>query len=392
MSELLLQEAKDMKEELVAWRRALHQIPEIGPHLPQTVSYVTSQLEAMGIPYTVLEDSSNVIAAIGSGDKCFLLRSDMDALPVPEETGLPFASTNGCMHGCGHDMHAATLLGAAKLLKKHEAELPGVVKLLFQSGEETFSGAAAAIRGGVLENPHVDAAFAMHVFAAVDKNTILYHGNPMAAVYGFKITLTGHGGHGSQPENCIDPINAGVQVYLALQSLIARECPPYAEAALTIGQFEAGNAANVIPQRAVLQGTLRTFKKEITELMIKRINEIVPAVAAAYRTTAEIEVLSNVPSVVCDEALNEEFITSIRELNPSVQAVPTLHVMGSEDFAFISDAVPAGYFIIGAGVEDRSKWLGQHNPKILFNEDSLVMASASYAKVAMDWLKKHCAE
>lgn len=390
MSELFLQEANEMKDELISWRRALHQIPEIGTQLPQTVGYVTARLEEMGIPYTVLEDSSNVVATIGSGGKCFLLRSDMDALPVAEETGLPFASSNGCMHGCGHDMHAATLLGAAKLLKKHEAELPGTVKLLFQSGEETFSGAAAAIRGGVLENPHVDAAFAMHVFGAVEKNTILYHSNPMAAVYGFKITLTGHGGHGSQPENCIDPINAGVQVYLALQALIARECPPYAEAALTIGQFEAGNAANVIPQRAVLQGTLRTFKKEITELMIRRINEIVPAVAAAYRTSVQIEELSNVPSVVCDEALNEEFTASILELDPSIQIVSNLHVMGSEDFAFISDAVPASYFVIGAGVEDKTKWLGQHNPKILFNEDTLISASAIYAKVAADWLKKHC--
>lgn len=389
MSDLLLQEAQEIKDELVAWRRALHQIPELGTHLPQTVSYVTAQLDAMGIPYTVLEDSSNVIATIGSGSKCFLLRSDMDALPVAEETGLPFASRNGCMHGCGHDMHAATLLGAARLLKKHEAELPGIVKLLFQSGEETFTGAAAAIKGGVLENPHVDAAFAMHVFAAVEKDTILYSVNPMAAVYGFKITLTGHGGHGSQPEHCIDPINAGVQVYLALQSLIARECPPSAEAALTIGQFDAGNAANVIPQRAVLQGTLRTFKSEITELMIRRINEIVPAVAAAYRTTAEIEVLSNIPSVVCDEALNEEFTASIHELDPSIRMDSSLHVMGSEDFAFISEAVPASYFIIGAGVEDPSKRLGQHNPKILFNEDALVTASAAYAKVAVDWLKKH---
>lgn len=392
MSEVLLQEAAELKEELIAWRRALHQIPELGNHLPQTVSYVTAQLDAMGISYTVLEESSNVIATIGSGDKCILLRSDMDALPVAEETGLPYASSNGCMHGCGHDMHAATLLGAAKLLKKHEAELPGIVKLLFQSGEETFSGAAAAIEGGVLENPHVDAAFAMHVFASVEKNTIAYHENPMAAVYGFKIILTGHGGHGSQPENCIDPINAGVQVYLALQSLIARECPASTEAVLTIGQFEAGNAANVIPQRAVLQGTLRTFKKEIKELLVRRINEIVPAVAAAYRTSAEIEVLSDVPSVVCDEALTEEFIASIRGLDPSIQASPTLHVMGSEDFAFISDAVPASYFVIGAGVEDKSKWLGQHNPKILFNEDTLVMASASYTKAAMDWLIKHCAK
>lgn len=389
MSESLLQEAQKIQDELISWRRQLHQIPEIGTSLPQTVKFVTSHLDDMGISYYVMEDSSNVVATVGSGKTCFLLRSDMDALPVPEESGVDFASGNGCMHGCGHDMHAAILLGAARLLKNHEAELNGTVKLLFQSGEETFNGAKAAIAGGVLENPHVDAAFAMHVFASVDKDIILYDSNPMAAVYGFKITLTGHGGHGSQPENCIDPINAGVQVYLALQALIARECPPYEEAALTIGQFSAGNAANVIPERAVLQGTLRTFKKSVNELIIRRINEIVPAVAAAYRCQAEIEVLSSVPSVVCDDELNEEFIASIREVAPQITASKNLHVMGSEDFACISDLVPSSYFIIGAGVEDRSKWVGQHNPKIVFNEDTLAVGAACYAKVAMGWLAKH---
>ena len=389
MSESLLKEAEEFQHELIAWRRQLHQIPEIGLKLPQTVAFVTAKLDEMGISYYVMEESSNVVATLGSGNKCFLLRSDMDALPVPEESEVDFASSNGCMHGCGHDMHAAVLLGAARLLKKHEAELNGVVKMLFQSGEETFNGAKAAIAGGVLENPHVDAAFAMHVFAGVEKNVIFYDSNPMAAVYGFKITLTGHGGHGSQPENCIDPINAGVQVYLALQSLIARECPPYEEAALTIGQFSAGNAANVIPERAVLQGTLRTFKKSVNQLLIRRINEITSAVAAAYRCQCEIEVLSDVPSVVCDDALSEEYIASIHEAAPEVKTHKQLHLMGSEDFACISDLVPASYFVIGAGVDDKSKWLNQHNPKILFNEDTLPTAAAIYAKVAMDWLKNH---
>lgn len=258
MASKLLQEAKQFQDELVSWRRELHQIPELGTILPQTVRFAASKLDEMGIGYQIMEDCSCIVAQIGKGSKCFMLRSDMDALPVTEESGLPFASVNGCMHGCGHDLHATILLGAAKLLKAHEAELNGVVKLLFQSGEETFSGAKAAFERGVLENPHVDAAFAMHVFAGVAPGVISYGVQAMASVYGFKIVLTGRGGHGSQPEICIDPINAGVEVYHALQSLIARECPPSAEAALTIGQFSAGNAANVIPEYCVLQGTLRT--------------------------------------------------------------------------------------------------------------------------------------
>lgn len=389
MCKNLLQEANEIQEVLVGWRRTLHQIPELDVKLPQTVAFVTARLDEMGVKYEVYEESSNIVATIGKGDRCFMLRSDMDGLPVVEEADVEFPSTNGCMHGCGHDLHATVLLGAAKLLKEHEEELDGVVKLLFQSGEETFNGAKAALKAGVLENPHVDAAFAMHVFAGVEPGTISYGLQTAASVYGFKIILTGHGGHGSQPEVCIDPINAGVQVYQALQALIARECPPMAEAALTIGQFAAGNAANVIPERCVLQGTLRTFEKSVRELLIRRINEIVPAVAAAYRTKCEIIELSNVPSVLCSEEMNEACLNSIRELDPETKFQGGVHMMGSEDFAVFSDEVPASYFVLGAGVEDEGKRLGQHNPKIVFNECCLSQGAAIYAKVAMDWLKAH---
>lgn len=384
-----LREAEDMSGDLVAWRRALHQMPELGLELPQTVAFIKEQLAHMGISCETIVDGSCVVATLGQGDQCMMLRADMDALPVVEETGLDFAAKNGCMHACGHDMHAAMLLGAARLLKAHEKELKGVVKLLFQAGEETFGGADGAVRDGVLENPEVNAAFAMHVASVVPFGVIAYGTNPMSSVYGFKITLTGKGGHGSQPETCIDPINAGVQVYLALQSLIARECPSADEAVLTIGQFEAGNAANIIPERAVLQGTLRTFKRETTEQLIRRIGEIVPAVAAAYRTQAELEVLYQVPSVQCDPALNEAFVQSISSLDKTLHLMPGFHVMGSEDFAFISEKVPSGYFAIGAAVPDQSQQFGQHNPKVQFNEDCLPVGAASYAKVAVDWLAKN---
>lgn len=391
MAKEFLQEAMDMQEELAGWRRDLHQIPELDLTLPKTVEYVTGVLKQLDIPYELIADGSSVVAYIGKkqGGKCFLLRSDMDGLPIQELTELEFASQNGNMHACGHDMHATILLGAAKLLKKCEEELNGTVKLLFQAGEETFRGAKAVVECGVLKEPKVDAAFAMHVSSTVPVGVIGYGSNPMASVYGFQITLTGHGGHGSSPEVCIDPINAGVQVYMALQSLIARECPPSAEAVLTIGQFTAGNAANIIPEKAILQGTLRTFQKEVTEQMIKRINEIVPAVATAYRTEAELTVLSNVPSVVCDKELNEEIKESIKELNSELQVLPLFHVMGSEDFAFISDEVTSSYFAIGAGIDDESKRVGQHNPQVQFNEKCLPIGAAVYAKAAIDWLEKH---
>lgn len=160
MAHKILEEAQEMNDLLIKWRRDLHQIPETDLELPKTVEYISKRLDEMNVEYKVFPEVSVIIAQIGKGDKCFLLRSDMDALPVEEETGLEFASKNGCMHGCGHDLHATILLGATKILKEHEEELPGVVKLLFQPGEETFRGAKAAVEAGVLENPHVDAAFA----------------------------------------------------------------------------------------------------------------------------------------------------------------------------------------------------------------------------------------
>ncbi|MDD6159534.1 MAG: M20 family metallopeptidase [Oscillospiraceae bacterium] len=383
-------EANALQGALTAWRRELHQIPEVGTHLPQTVEFITKRLDEMEIPYQVYEDISCVAALIGSGRPCFLLRGDMDALQVEEEAEVPFRSVNGCMHGCGHDMHATMLLGAAKLLKEHEKELKGTVKLLFQSGEEIFQGAKAAVAAGVLEAPHVDAAFAAHVIGAMPMGVILTGKEAMSAVYGFKITVTGKGGHGSMPEQAVDPINAGVQIYLALQSLIAREIGGTEEAVLTIGQFHAGDVANVIPERAVLQGTLRTFDRGVRQRLIDRMGEMVPAVAAAYRCTAEIEVLSDCPSVVTDDAVTAHAERQIKEILPDMKVIGgAMHGMGSEDFAFITERVPSAYYMMGAGVPDQSKWVGQHNPKVMFNEDVLPIGAAIYAQTAAAWLEEH---
>lgn len=389
MTNELVKEATEIQSQLVAWRRALHRIPEIGTTLPQTISFIKERLDEMGISYKVHEHISCIEATIGSGGKCFLLRSDVDALPVKEEADVPFKSTNGCMHGCGHDMHGTILLGAARLLKAHEKELKGTVKLLFQSGEEVFKGARAAVEAGVLENPHVDAAFAMHVIAMIPVGVMMTGKEPMASVDGFKITLTGHGGHGSMPEGCVDPINAAVQVYLALQSLIAREVGGTEEAVLTIGQFTAGEAANVIPERAVLQGTLRTFKKDVRERIVKRMKEVSEGVATTYRCRMDYEILSSCPSVITDDDVTAQVEESIHSLIPQAHVMRGAHGMGSEDFAEITDKVPASYYMMGAGPEDPAKRLGQHNPKIEFNEDVLSTGAAIYTKAAMDWLEKN---
>ena len=382
-----LKEAYGAKEQLTAWRRALHQMPEVGIELPQTMQYIGRQLEEMGIAYTLHEDISCIEATIGSGGKCFLLRSDVDAIPIPEETDLPFRSTNGCMHGCGHDLHGTILLGAAGMLKAHERELTGTVKLLFQSGEEVFQGAKAAVEAGILEN--VDAAFAAHVIAMMPMGVIMTGKEAMASVDGFQITLTGHGGHGSMPETSIDPINAAVQVYLALQSLIAREIGGTEEAVLTIGRFSAGDAPNVIPEKAVLQGTLRTFAPAVRERLCRRIREVTAGVAQTYRCGWEYEVLSACPSVITDDAVTAAVEKSIRSVVPQFHLLGGAHGMGSEDFAEIAQRVPSAYYMMGAGPEEPEKRLGQHNPRIEFNEEILPVGAAVYAQAAVDWLREN---
>lgn len=382
-------EAAQLQAQLVQWRRDLHRMPETGINLPQTMQYICDRLEEMQIPYKLHKDISCVEATIGSGEKCFLLRSDVDALPVAEEADVPFRSANGCMHGCGHDLHGTILLGAAKLLKDHEQELEGTVKLLFQSGEEVFLGAKSAIAAGVLENPRVDAAFAMHVIAMMPVGVLMTGKEAMSAVDGFKITLIGHGGHGSMPETAVDPINAAVQVYLALQSLIAREIGGSEEAVLTIGQFAAGEASNIIPERAVLQGTLRSFREDVRQRLLKRIREVVAGVAMTYRCQYDYEELFSCASVITDDTLTAAVEKSIRKITPQFHILGGAHGMGSEDFAEITQKVPSSYYMMGAGPAEESKRLGQHNPKVEFNEDVLGIGAAIYAQAAADWLHEN---
>ncbi|MDY2753360.1 M20 metallopeptidase family protein [Bariatricus sp. SGI.161] len=387
MKNQIMLEAEQIKEEMTAWRRKLHQIPEIGLKLPKTVQFVKEKLDEMGIEYTVYEESSNIVACIGHGDTCYMIRGDMDALPMEEKSGETFSSTNGCMHACGHDMHTAMMLGAAKLIKAHESELKGVAKLLFQSAEEIFAGAKAAITSGVMENPHVDAAMALHVFSQKPLGTLGGHKLPAAGVYGFRIKLTGQGVHGSSPEHGVDPINTAIHIHLGLQELISREVSGFDEVALTIGKFHAGSAANIIPETAELEGTLRVFDPVLRQKMIQRIHTITQNIAEAYRTKAEIEVLSNVPPLVCDEAENAWSREVIYEVNNSL-IIDEFHAMGSEDFAFYSELVPATFYMIGAGVENPEERFPQHNPKIRFNEDVLPIGAAVYTTAVLKRLSK----
>ena len=386
------QRACELKEETIANRRYIHEHAEVGLELPQTRAYVMEKLKEYGLEPKAC--GAGVTATLGKAGKVLLLRADMDALPMPEESGESFACKDGIHnHACGHDFHAAMLLSAAKILKEEEAELKGTVKLMFQPAEETFQGSKNMLEHGILEEPKVDAALAYHVspgrfpvglYMYNDKNTMMY------SVDGFKITIQGKGSHGAYPQVGVDPINIGVHIHLALQELIARECNPSHSCVLTIGQFEAGTAANIIPDTAVLQGTIRTNEKEARELLVKRMKEVVEKTAEVYRGSATIEMISEVPPLICDSELTKEIVGYMKELEiPNLIPHPDVSSSASEDFAVIAEKVPSSFLYLSAGYLDERGDYPAHHPKVQFNEEVCPIGAGCLAHCARRWLEEH---
>ena len=309
--EKLLESAKELETQLRTWRRTLHRHPEVGFDLPETKALVKKALTEMG--YTPQDCGKCGVLALAGGKrpgKTILLRGDMDALPLQEESGEEFASeVPGKMHGCGHDMHTAMMLGAAKLLKAHEDEIEGTIKLEFQPAEEIFQGSLDMLKNGLLENPKVDAAVMFHVLAGMPLpvGTVLVPGGgiTMASCEQYHITVHGKGGHGSMPNACIDPITAAAHIHIALQEINARELSQNDFGVLTTGRFAAGAASNVIPDTAEMWGTIRTTDPDnkTGAFIRQRMTEISEGVAKAFRCTAEVEFSDYCPCMMVDLSL-----------------------------------------------------------------------------------------
>ena len=378
--------ALELKDETIANRRHIHKNAETGLDLPKTKAYVMEKLTEYGLEPK--DCGYGVTATLGKGGKVLLLRADMDALPMPEESGEEFACPTGKeAHTCGHDFHAAMLLTAAKMLKEKEDTLEGTIKFMFQPAEETFEGSKNMIENGILENPPVDAALAYHVspgkmpiglFMYNDKDTMMY------SVDGFKITIHGKGSHGAYPHVGVDPINIGVHIHLALQELIARESDPTHSCVLTIGQFAGGTAANIIPETAVLQGTIRTNKPEARELLVRRMKEVAEKTAAVYNGTVDIEMISEVPPLICNPKLTDEVLGI-----PGLTPYPGISASASEDFAVIAEKVPSTFMYLSAGYLDERGQYPAHHPKAQFNEDVCPIGAACLAHCASQWLKNN---
>ena len=398
----LLAEAEALQPQLQKWRRTIHRNPEIGFDLPKTRALVKQALTEMG--YQPQDCGKAGILALAGGKrpgKTILLRGDMDALPIFEESGEVFASEiPGRMHGCGHDMHTAMMLGAARLLKAHEDELEGIVKLEFQPAEEIFQGSPDMLAHGLLEDPHVDAAVMFHVLGGMPLplGEVLVPGGgiTMASCEQYHIVVHGKGGHGSMPENCIDPITAAAHIHIALQEINARELSQNDFGVLTTGRFAAGAASNVIPDTAEMWGTIRTTDPENKSgaLIKQRMTEIAQGVAAAFRCTAEVMFSDFCPCMVVDETLSKDAFGYLSEmLGQGVMDMTALTGGkpggGSEDFAFVSHEVPTVSLFLACGGPAQGCRYSQHHPKVRFDDSVLYKGSAAYGYVAMRWLAEH---
>ena len=382
--ENMITQAQAMKEELLEIRRALHQNPEVGSSLPKTKAYVMEKLREYGYEPQEICESGIVATLKGTKPgKTLLLRADMDALPVNEEADCDFKADNGCMHACGHDMHTAMLLGAAKLLQNNRELLKGTIKLVFQPDEEGFTGAKRMIEAGVLKHPDVDAAMALHVHSGTPSNLVLIgRGTSIAGCNKFRITVKGTGAHGAMPELGVDPINIAAHIYLAIQEITAREISATIPAVVTIGRFEGGTAANIIPEEVIMEGTIRALSKEAGEFIFERMKEITDKTAGMFRGEAVLESVASAPPLTNDDILVEKVSGYLRDLFGEKSVVVFSNGgMGSEDFDSYSQEVPSIYLMLGAGTKQENPLFGEamHNPKVVFSEDILVTGAAIHA-------------
>lgn len=395
--EEILDLAKELQEELVENRRYLHQNPELFMELPNTVAFVQERLNEMGIESIKL--GGGVVANIGdpTKGKTILLRADMDALPIKEETGLPFTSTNDAMHACGHDVHTSLLLGAAKILKQNEESIQGNVKLMFQPGEEILAGAKAMVDEGVLENPKVNAAMMIHVFSGFDveagKLLVPKEGPASMAPDEFHIYIQGKGGHGAMPHTTVDPLNIAAHTHIALQELISRETNPGEKAICIVGHMSGGEAGNVMPDTAKMVGSIRTVNPETRTFLKSRIIEISEGLASLFRGSARVEYTVQCPSVINHKEMREMGITFGEELLGAeyVEALDQYMdggmLSGSEDFSFISESVPSFMTIMSMGSVKDGYEFSHHHPKTDFDEKEFYKGAAYYAYYAIKYLE-----
>ena len=368
-------------EEMAGWRQHLHAHPELGFECHETAGFVVARLREFGI--TQIETGiaqSGVVAVIeGQGDGPTIgLRADMDALPIVEATGLPYASENaGKMHACGHDGHTTMLLGAAKYLAETR-NFKGRVALVFQPAEEGPGGARVMMEEGILERYGIDQVFALHTLPGSDAGTFLTRPGPiMAAADTFHIDITGRGGHAAQPQDTLDPVMAAAGITMAIQSIVSRNLSNTDELVISITQIHAGTVDNVIPETAYLNGTIRTFDKAVQQRAFRRLQEVIDGQAAAYGVSAKLRIDLGYPPTINDPQATEFAVKTAQDVVGDA-AVDTGFPkdMGAEDFSYLLEARPGSYLFLGQG-----EAAGLHHPEFNFNDDVAPVGASFFARL-----------
>jgi amidohydrolase len=389
----MLKAAQGINDELVADRRDFHAHPELGYKENRTAEIVASRLKGLGIDIRTGVGGTGVIGVMEGGKpgKTVLLRADMDGLPIQEVQDRPYASQNeGVMHACGHDGHTAMLLGTAKLLAERRSDLKGTVKFMFQPAEEGGFGAVKMLEDGLMDAPHVDAAYALHVDSLLEAGLVQVQPGPMfAAADRYTITVRGRGGHAAAPNLTVDPVVIAAHIVIALQTLISREIAPHERAVITLAQLNAGTAENIIPNTVEIKGTMRNYNPKLREYLEQRIRELSQGIASAMRASVEIDWRPGYPPLVNHESgaeLVKEVADSEIGEGTTVVREPT---MGAEDFSYLLERVPGAMFRLGTMMKEWTTRKPHHTVDFDMDESALPVGAAVLAGTAIKYLETH---
>lgn len=386
MLEKIFTRLEEIYPELVDIRRDFHMYPELSHHEVRTPEKIAEYLKRLGIEVRTGVGGRGVVGTLKGGKpgKTIALRADFDALPIQEETDLPYQSTiPGVMHACGHDLHTAALLGVAKVLSEVREQIPGTVKFIHQFAEEaTPGGAKPMIEDGCLEG--VDLIYGAHVMSTEEFGTVsIKEGYASSAQDDFNIVIYGKGGHGSEPHLTIDPLVTGSQLVVNLQQIVSRRVNPLQAAALTVGSFVSGEANNVIPDKAIIKGTVRTFDEEARSIIEEALESVTRATCAANGAQVEYEYVKDCPSIYNDPDETKNVEEAAKELFGKENLITGVPMMGSEDFAYYQKEIPGVYFIVGGRNEEINAVYPHHHPKFNVDERAIINIGKMFVRLVL---------